>query len=173
MTKKKCLTPLFRWPFSENISFKSRLIEWGNKVFWVSTQRFPLALCCLHFLQQVFHISVKHCWRAPTGNEEQYRWGTVYCKDPVQPWSKQMYLCVCSAVVALLPWAKEAGSFIYLLLVFNDTQVSCVIGKLSHFLLFHRKKSSFHTECLRSGWCIQSVFGVSFLYAVYVATRCV
>lgn len=84
-------------------------------------------------------------------------------EGPFQPWSKQTYLCVCSGVVALLPWAKEAGSFIYLLLFFNGTQVSCVFRKLSHFL-FHRKKIRLSYRMLeirmmypKHFWCVSSV----------------
>lgn len=117
----------------------------------ISSSPLPLV-----FLQQAFHIATAGEHRLErTSNTSG---GPFTGKIQFSPGAARRTSVCCSGAGGLLPWAKGVVFLI-------DTQASGVIWKLSHFLLFHRKNSSFHMEYLRSGWCMQSIFDVSLLYA--------
>lgn len=145
---KENVSLLFSRPFSNDIALKSKLIEWGNKCFG-QVYRALLAVNHLHFCSE--HLMLQ-LLGSTDRNHMQCRRRSLL-RDP-HPLSHQLCHCLCQWSCGSPSWAADTAGF------FNDTQASCVIWKLSHFLPCH----NFCMEYLRS--CIQSSFGVSLLYAV-------
>lgn len=112
--------------------FKKQTSRMGKEVFWVSMQSSagckPLA-----FLQWVFDASAagEH-WLEPQAIE-----GRGASCEILQPPSRQLCHRLCQWSCGSPSRAADTSS------LFNDTQASCVIWKLSHFLPFHKKKSPF------------------------------
>lgn len=137
----------------------------GKQVFWASVQSSagckPLA-----FLQWAFGASAagEH-WLEPQAIQVEelprrlFSLGAISCATT---WA--------SGAVAVLSWAADTAGF------FNDTQASCLIWKLCHFLPFHKKNSTIVCFGMleirmmypKQFWCVSSVCCVGGCAAMHI-----
>lgn len=128
---KENVSLLFSWPFSNNIALKSRPVQWGSKCSgWAC--RALLAVSHLHFCSECLMLQLLGSTDGTSSNR-----GRGASCEILQPRSHQLCHRSCQRSCGSPSWAPDTAAF------FNDTQGSGVIWKLSHFLPFHKKKSTF------------------------------
>lgn len=159
---KENVSLLFSWPFSNNIALKSKPVQWGKKCFgWAC--RALLAVSFLHLCSECLMLQLLGSTDGTSSNR-----GRGASCEILQPWSHQLCHRLCQRSCGSLSWAPNTAGFL------NDTQASCVIWKLSHFLPFHKKIQHWYW-ILEIGmmypkqfWCVSSVCCVGGCAAMHV-----